>query len=106
MKGHGHLLDIEYRVCMDWEYYLRLMREDYKFAYIPEAIAGFRWHGSNTSLVHTRRRLDEALKLQREHLSLREMPRWLGNDAILKVMRKIYQLRRVARRKKLHGRWH
>ncbi len=102
----GHLLDIEYRVCMDWEYYLRLMREDYKFAYIPEAIAGFRWHGSNTSLVHTRRRLDEALKLQREHLSLREMPRWLANGAILKVMRKIYQLRRVARRKKLHGRWH
>jgi len=102
----GHLLDIDYRVCMDWEYYLRLMREGYKFAYIPEAIAGFRWHGSNTSLVHTRRRLDEALKLQREHLSLRDRAPWLGNDSVLKVMRKIYQLRRVARRKKLHGRWH
>lgn len=102
----GHLLDISYRVCMDWEYYLRLLRAGYKFGYIPEAIAGFRWHGSNTSVVHSRRRMEEAVMLQRQHIELRGMPRFLANDKVLCLVRKIYQVRRVLLRKKIHARWH
>lgn len=102
----GNLLDVQYRVCMDWEYYLRLMRRGYRFGYIPEAIAGFRWHGSNTSVLQVRRRVEEALMLQRKHIDIQKMPSWLGNRGLLQGLRKIYQVRRVLRRKKIHGRWH
>lgn len=102
----GNLLDVHYRVCMDWEYYLRLMRGGFRFSYIPEVIAGFRWHGSNTSVLQVRRRIEEALMLQREHIAIQKMPTWLGNAAVLQFLRKIYQIRRVLRRKQIHGRWH
>lgn len=101
----GNLLDTKYRVCMDWEYYLRLMRKGFRFAYIPEAIAGFRWHGNNTSTIQVRRRIEEALILQREHIAIRRIASWKGHDKILMLMRKLYQIRRVLRRKKTHGRW-
>ena len=39
----GHLLDVEYRNCMDWEYYLRLTRAGFRFSYVGEPLAGFRW---------------------------------------------------------------
>jgi glycosyltransferase involved in cell wall biosynthesis len=104
--GSGNLLDVKYRVCMDWEYYLRLMRNGFRFGYLPEAIAGFRWHGSNTSVVQVQRRLEEAMMLQREHISIRKMPSWLGNRHVLQLLRKIFQVRRIARRKRIHGRWH
>lgn len=102
----GNLLDVHYRVCMDWEYYLRLMRKGFRFSYLPEAIAGFRWHGSNTSVVQARRREEEALLLQREHIRLESMPSWLGNRSVLRLLRKVYQVRRVFRRRRIHGRWH
>ncbi|MEO8617225.1 MAG: glycosyltransferase family 2 protein [Luteolibacter sp.] len=101
-----HLLDVRYRVCMDWEYYLRLMRAGYRFGYIPEAIAGFRWHGDNTSVIQSQRRLEEALMLQREHIKIQGMPSWLGNSRLLQLLRKTYQVRRVLRRKMIHDRWH
>lgn len=102
----GNLLDVQYRVCMDWEYYLRLMRKGFRFSYIPEAIAGFRWHGSNTSTLQVHRRIEEALMLQREHITKRKMASWLGQSNLLMLLRKLYQLRRVIRRKRIHGRWH
>jgi glycosyltransferase involved in cell wall biosynthesis len=102
----GNLLDVNYRVCMDWEYYLRLMRKGFHFGYLAEALAGFRWHGSNTSVLLVRRRIEEALMLQREHMLIRKIPSLLGNQYFLMILRKIYQMRRVFRRKRIHGRWH
>ena len=102
----GHLLDVDYRNCMDWEYYLRLMRLGYRFGYIPEALAGFRWHEESTTQKHWQRMIDEGLRAQRDHLAARGYPSWLGNASLLKVMRKLYQVRRVTKRFCVHRRLH
>lgn len=100
----GHLLDISYKVCMDWEYYMRLLRLGFQFAYIPQALAGFRWHGNNTSILHLQKGNDEARKLQREHMTKRKMHPLLGSKWVLSFMRRFYQAKRVAQRLGTHGR--
>ena len=100
----GNLLDISYKVCMDWEYYLRLIRRGYSFAYLPEALAGFRWHGENTSLVHLKRGNDEALTLQRQHMAERHMNPWLAKSWVLRILRRVFQVRRIVQRIAIHGR--
>lgn len=101
----GHLLDIQYKVCMDWEYYLRLLREGFKFSYIPEAIAGFRWHGTNTSILQSKRREVEAMQLQREHLSINHFPGIFGSKHVLNLMRRLFQIIRVSKRFATHKRF-
>ncbi len=100
----GHLLNTSYKVCMDWEYYLRLMRRGYRFGYVPEALAGFRWHDSNTSMIHLQRGWEETRRLQREHLKERGMAGYLGNEWTLRLMRKVMQVRRAGKRWSTHHR--
>ena len=100
----GQLLDVSYKVCMDWEYYLRLIRLGHRFGYLPEALAWFRWHGTNTSLVHLEKGNAEALQLQREHVDERNLSPLLKNATLLKLLRKVFQVRRVVKRLKAHGR--
>jgi len=100
----GHLLGLGYKNCMDWEYYLRLMRLGYCYCYLPEALAHFRWYEDSTTQKHWQRMIDEGLKAQREHIQLRGLPAWLGNAGLLKVLRKIFQVRRVVKRFAKHGR--
>jgi glycosyltransferase involved in cell wall biosynthesis len=100
----GHLLDVAYRNCMDWEYYLRLTRQGYHFDYIPEALAGFRWYEESTTQKNWQRMIDEGLKCQREHIGARKLPSALKNAGVLKILRKVYQIRRVLKRIKIHGR--
>ena len=100
----GHLLDVSYRNCMDWEYYLRLFRLGYRFGYIPAALAGFRWHEDSTTLKNWQRMIDEGFKAQREHIRFRHLPRLLGSAPLLKILRKVFQVRRVAKRMMTHRR--
>jgi len=100
----GQLLDISYRNCMDWEYYLRLSRERCRFSYLPEALAGFRWHGESTTQKHWQRMIEEGLRCQREHIEARGLPPWLGNPAILNLLRRTFQIRRIAKRLRIHRR--
>jgi len=93
----GHLVDLDYRVCMDYEYYLRLSHAGYRFGYLPEALACFRWHGANTSTVFAKRRWEERLQIQRRYLKLLNRS-WLGHELILRVLLRAYQVKRVARR--------
>ncbi len=102
----GHLLDVNYRNCMDWEYYLRLMRSGYHFGYIPEALAGFRWYAESTTQQHWQRMIHEGRKCQREHIDERKLPALMKNAGLLKALRKIYQVRRVMKRLMAHGRLH
>jgi glycosyltransferase involved in cell wall biosynthesis len=99
----GHLLDVEYRNCMDWEYYLRVTRSGYRFRYLPEALAGFRWHDESTTQRNWQRMIDEGLRCQREHIRARALPSALGNAALLKFLRKAFQVRRVTKRLLTHG---
>ena len=60
----GLLLDCEYRVCMDFEYFARLAHEGCKFHYVSRFIAAFRWHGNNISLSQAARRAEERRQVQ------------------------------------------
>jgi glycosyltransferase involved in cell wall biosynthesis len=61
----GLLLDCDYRVCMDFEYFARLADAGRKFYYLPQFIAAFRWHGCNVSLKQLDRRREERRLVQR-----------------------------------------
>jgi len=99
----GELLDVEYRNCMDWEFYLRLIRKGHRFGYLPEALACFRWYEDSTTQKHWQRMIDEGLRAQREHIAARGLPAFLGGAAILKSLRKVFQIRRVIKRFATHG---
>jgi len=58
------LLDTNYRVVMDFEYFARLAAAGKRFKYIKRILGSFRWHGSNLSLQGSRRR-SERLQVQR-----------------------------------------
>jgi len=99
----GHLLDVEYKNTMDLEYYLRLMRLGYRFGYLPEAIACFRWHDESTTLKNFNRMHAEALRCKKVHIVQRDLPLFLKNETILKGIRKLFQVRRVMKRIITHG---
>ena len=100
----GQFLDTSYKVCMDWEYYLRLIRSGFKFGYLSEALAGFRWHSSNTSMVLIERGHDEGVRLQREHIGIRGMPPLLARKWMLPSLRRLFQFQRLLKRLVAHGR--
>jgi hypothetical protein len=58
----GLLLDCDYRVAMDFEYFARLACMGCAFHYIPHFIAAFRWHDDNVSLRNVQRRAQNAVK--------------------------------------------
>lgn len=90
----GHLLDVEYRVVMDFEYYVRLARLGYRIQYAPGALAAFRWHETNTSAVQFQRRYEERLRVQRQHLQLTG-DTFHQREWVLKLLFRTYQLKRV-----------
>jgi glycosyltransferase involved in cell wall biosynthesis len=61
----GLLLDCDYRVAMDFEYFVRLARLGCRFHYVPRFIAAFRWHDDNVSLKNVERRGRERRMVQR-----------------------------------------
>ncbi|BCX48323.1 glycosylhydrolase family 2 [Haloferula helveola] len=100
----GELLDVGYRNCMDWEYYLRLIRSGYEFSYLPELLADFRWHEESTTQRHWARMVSEGLRAQRDHIANRGLPRWFGSKFALRAGRRIFQARRILKRLLVHHR--
>ncbi len=98
----GHLLEVGYKVCMDFEYYVRLGRLGYHFAYLPEALAAFRWHETNTSSVQLQRRREERLRVQQEHLVLAGRRPPPGRNR-LALLYRVYQVKRGFLRLCAHG---
>ena len=43
----GELLDVDLKVAMDYEYFLRLASKGYKFAHLPQPLAAFRLQETN-----------------------------------------------------------
>lgn len=103
---NGHLLDVSYKNCMDWEFYLRLMREGYRFGYVPELLAAFRWYEESTTSKNWQRMIDEGIRAQRAHISARGLPLGLGKTPVLRALRRAFQVRRVIKRLVAHGRLH
>jgi len=98
----GHLVDIEYRICMDFEYYVRLARLGYRFLHLPEPLAAFRWHGKNASTVQSARRYQERLRVQRGQLRLNGR-KALQSEWALRAMFRVYQLKHILLRWRCHG---
>lgn len=63
----GYLLDRDFEVCMDFEYFVRLADAGFRFHYVPRFIAAFRWHGDNISLKRAERRMYERMEVQRRY---------------------------------------
>ena len=93
----GHLLDVAYRNCMDFEYYLRLSSLGFRFSYVPEVLAAFRWHATNTSTQHAGRRHEERLAIQRHYLKGRRRAA-LGSGLFLSLLKRVYQGKRLVLR--------
>ena len=88
----GLLLDGDYRVCMDFEYFARLAHAGLRFHYVPRFVAAFRWHGNNISLTQTARRAEERSLVQRRY-GKRPYP-----DYILHALAPVQRARRLLRK--------
>jgi glycosyltransferase involved in cell wall biosynthesis len=101
----GHLLNIEFRYTMDYDYYMRLALAGYKFLYLPEPLACFRWHGDNLSILGGRSgaRWKESCKVK--EYALQQLGyAWLANPFIFKAMFYLFRPRRCLLRFRAHGR--
>jgi len=88
----GLLLDCDYRVCMDFEYFARLAHAGFTFHYVPRFIAAFRWHGSNVSLKQLARRAEERRLVQRRFGNASYSP------STLDLLAHVYRVKRVLRK--------
>jgi len=55
----GYFLDEDYHYSMDYEFYLRLAVEGYRFAHVRDILGSFRWHGSSKSSACPDKELSE-----------------------------------------------
>ena len=85
----GFLIDEDYRVVMDFEYFVRLAARGKVFKHSRSLIGIFRWTGSNLSLQDEKRR-KERLRVQRTWSRLK-LPNW-GYDTLCRV----YLTKRIA----------
>lgn len=60
----GVYLDDSYKVIMDGEYWVRLMKLGYRFKFLPANLAAFTWHDMNISTVYNDKRLEESTKIK------------------------------------------
>jgi len=88
----GQLLDCDYRVCMDFEYFVRLAHAGCTFHYVPRFIAAFRWHGNNISLSQEGRRA-----LERRQVQLR-FGAGQHSDSTFKLLADAHRAKRVMRK--------
>ena len=88
----GYLLDCDFRVCMDFEYFVRLACTGFRFQYVPRFIAAFRWHENNISLQHVERRLYERLEVQRRYSTR------VRSQAMMELLRQGVRVKRVLRK--------
>jgi glycosyltransferase involved in cell wall biosynthesis len=85
LVDEGLLLDVEKKVCMDFDYYMKLALSGKHFAYIREWVAAFRWHGTNMSATQTEQRKKERLEVQKEALKVLGYP-CIGSVLTLKIL--------------------
>lgn len=89
---NNDLLNSDFRVAMDYEWYVRLAAKGYRFAHIPEVFAYFTWHETNISMMQKDRSFEERLLVQRTYggISLPDSMRPLSAH----VLRKYWKSRR------------
>jgi len=88
----GYLLDCDFRVCMDFEYFVRLACDGFQFHYVPRFVAAFRWHEDNISLQQAERRLFERLEVQRRY------GRRVRSQTQMELLRQGVRVKRILRK--------
>jgi glycosyltransferase involved in cell wall biosynthesis len=63
----NNLIDLSYKLCMDYEYFVRLSKLGYRFHYLPEVLAAFRWHDTNCSVLYPQKRREETLRIKHQY---------------------------------------
>ena len=89
----GHWLDASFKVCMDYDFFVRLADLGFVFDYLCRPLACFRWHESNVSKVFDQRRREELIKVQRGQLA-RSGRAWLGGNLTLRVLTEVFRCKR------------
>jgi glycosyltransferase involved in cell wall biosynthesis len=62
---HGHFVDTHLHYAMDYEFFVRLAQNGYRFQHISSLLADFRWHSQNKTVKSTEgpfRELDEVVR--------------------------------------------
>jgi len=60
----GIVLNPEFRVTMDFDWYVRIAKAGSLFEHVPETLASFTWHGANISATQAERRRHERRLIQ------------------------------------------
>lgn len=100
----GHLLDTGYRICMDFEYYLKLAQIGKRFEHFPQTLSRYTRHESNISTTFGKRRKWERRDIQKKYgaelqhertgMLVFEFMRWffIVKRNCLRIIRKTYSL--------------
>ena len=92
----GVMLNPEYKVTMDFDWYVRIAKAGYRFAHLPVTLASFIWHENNISSNFIERRMFER-RLVQDRYSGVPGPGWF-RTFIYGVMRYFWLAVRVSRR--------
>lgn len=81
-----NFLDTSLEYSMDYEFFLRLAHQQYKFTHIDAHLASFRWHQHNKSSIATKAQLEEKnLALLRHDRFLQQVPSSI-NSSVRKML--------------------
>jgi glycosyltransferase involved in cell wall biosynthesis len=87
----GNFLDINYHYAMDYEFFVRLAGQGYKFGHIPQMMADFRWHQDSKSTTQRIRQKEEMEKALLSHdmflRSLQNPQRAMARNALMIMAR-------------------
>ncbi len=92
----GLLLAPEFRVTMDFDWYVRIAKAGYRIAHIPQVLASFTWHDTNISSVQVERRRVERRLVQDRYSGIPK-PAWL-RTVVYGAMLRFWLAVRVTRR--------
>lgn len=92
----GFLLDSAYRVCMDYEYYVRIADAGWNFSSVPDVLASFIWHGDNISRKWATRRREEEYAIRYKY-GLNDKKPSLAMNILLDFLKQYFRLKRGIR---------
>jgi len=92
----GVLLNPEFKVTMDFDWYVRIAKAGYCIAYLPSKIASFTWHDTNISSKFLERRKVER-RLVQDRYSGVAGPKWY-RTLVYALMLRFWLAVRVSRR--------
>lgn len=63
----GHFLDEKFNYAMDYEFYLRLLNNGYRFRHLGKVLGSFRWHSDSKTINFPERQASEIDAAREKH---------------------------------------